>query len=196
MKITQLYETTIVDRDGGLEARFIVLPRRAFASQDALPTPRGGNVKSEKLQFIDIVEQLSGVDPHFIDAERLVDAVAVCLSASTPEIMKRFSEIMHSREVIEPPLYAHQIEFAKILAFAPVVPFENSPLHLDSVATLITGASGVGLGAYAGFVVAGSSPLIFVTVPMGMIIFGAAAGVANALEQGLRTRLLKVIKGK
>jgi len=67
----------------------------------------------------------------------------------------------------------------------------------DVLATLVTRATGAGLGAYIGFVAFGAaSPFLFVTVPSGMIICGAAKGIADALEHGLRDRLTAWIRGR
>jgi hypothetical protein len=54
-------------------------------------------------------------------------------------------------------------------------------------------ASGMGIGAYVGFVAAGSGPLLLITVPAGMIICGAAAGIGKAIEDGLYQRILKMM---
>ena len=81
--------------------------------------------------------------------------------------------------------------FAEYLAFSPVIPFEASPLEAASLAGMLTSASGMSAGAAAGFLAAGPTPLALVTVPAGMIIGGAAAGVARALEEGLRSRIMR-----
>ncbi len=196
MDITQIYETTIVDRESGAEARFIVLPRRAFTDTNLLPSDEQKD-EGEVMRFEELVLELAGVEPSLITTFLLPRAVAECIAKSSPEFFDERERISPSDiQRFEIEQYLRHMEFAEILSMAPVVPFEQSPLSLDSVASLITKTSGVGLGAYAGFVVGGASPLIFVTVPAGMIIFGAAAGVANALEKGLRDRLLKLIKGQ
>jgi hypothetical protein len=42
-----------------------------------------------------------------------------------------------------------------------------------------------------GVLVGGASPLLFLTVPGGMIVGGAAWGVATALERGLHDKVLR-----
>src|SRR5262245_51923621 len=91
---------------------------------------------------------------------------------------------------------AADMRFAEVIAFDEVVPVEHSPLKAEALATLVTKATGAGLGAFAGFVAFGASPLLLVTVPAGMIICGAAKGVADALESGLRERLMELLRGK
>ena len=38
--------------------------------------------------------------------------------------------------------------------------------------------------------------MLFITVPAGIILCGAASGIAKALEGGLRERLMKIIIGE
>jgi hypothetical protein len=77
--------------------------------------------------------------------------------------------------------------FAQYLAYAPVVPFESSPLSPKSLSDLATAGGGIGgaLGAYLT-----GDPLLLVTIPAGIIVCGAARGVSQALEIGLRSKIL------
>jgi hypothetical protein len=195
MYITQIYETTVVDRNSDSTGRYMVVPRRAFADSSWLPSSQHVTQKEGQILFYDLVDELTDAEPQMIDTSHLVFAVATCLAASTPQGLDEFGKL-RAFEAIPQDLFEDQIKFAELLALAPVVPFENSPLGLDSIGSIITRTSGVGLGAYAGFVVAGNSPLLLIAVPAGMVIFGAASGVANALEQGLRERVLKLVRGK
>jgi hypothetical protein len=86
--------------------------------------------------------------------------------------------------------------FAEYVSMARIVPFENSPLGGDTLGEIITRASGVGLGAYVGFAVGGGSALVFILVPAGMILFGASAGLARGLEEGVRERVKRLVSGK
>src|SRR5262249_29369501 len=88
------------------------------------------------------------------------------------------------------------LRFAEKVSFEPLIPFEGSPLTSESLAKLATTATGAGFGAFVGFVAFGSGPLLLITVPAGMVICGAAKGIAQALEDGLRDRLLRWIKGE
>ena len=169
MKISQIFETTIFNDETNDQGKFLVIP--AMVVRD-LPNSREAyhRFADENLGFETITE---------IDHGRLVDAFASCLSADKDPEFKAWLDDRSSREPISPENYDNDLEFEKYLAFSPVVPFRHTPLNLESVASLVTSATGVGLGAYAGFVVGGVSPLIFITVPAGMIIFGTAAGVAR-----------------
>jgi hypothetical protein len=77
--------------------------------------------------------------------------------------------------------------------FSRMIPFQESPLDLHSLAELTVKATGVGIGAYAGFVASGGTPLVLITVPLGMVLVGAAAGLGRALEEGLRKRILSLM---
>ena len=87
------------------------------------------------------------------------------------------------------------VRFAEQVSFDRVIPIEESPLSQESLAKLATTASGVGIGAFVGFVAFGSSPLLLITVPAGMIICGAAYAVGQALQEGFKERILSWIKG-
>lgn len=192
MSVRQLFETTVVDMDSAIEARFIVLPRRVLGQAHVLsPKDTSDEHQDARIEFL--LASLALRPLWRVSLGDLSDWVAMSLAAATsPELSDRlFSE----REVLDPEDYSHMNSFAEELTFAPIVPFEESPLALDSLATIIARASSAGLGAYLGFVVGGGSPLILITVPAGMILFGAAAGVARALQDGLYERILALIRG-
>lgn len=195
MKVTQFYETTVIDIKSGKEVKFVILPRRAFQNEALLPSCQSSEDKYDEFQkFGKLVEYLTDSFPSYFGLTQLPTLIAQCLYIEDDETIVD----IETRDVIDIDIQDINdlIPFAELVIFSPVVPFEYSPLALDSIGSVITKASGVGLGAYAGFTVAGNSPMLFITVPAGMIIFGAAAGVANALEQGLRLRLTKLIKGE
>jgi hypothetical protein len=75
--------------------------------------------------------------------------------------------------------------FAQHLTYARVVPFESSPLDAKSLSELITGG-----GASAALAYITGHPLLALVVPGGIIVCGAARGIAEALRIGLRSKLL------
>jgi hypothetical protein len=83
--------------------------------------------------------------------------------------------------------------FRQALLFENVIVVEQSPPDLQSFTHLVTHATGVAVGAYVGASVA-SGPLLFITVPAGMIVMGAASGIGKALEAGLREAILKWLR--
>jgi hypothetical protein len=195
MLITQLFETTVVDRESGLEARFVSVPRRAFLEENLLPPLHAvANNEVWDAKFDQLVVRLTDSRVTALTLNTLLAAVLTCFAQDNTKLREQLTKI--KSQELDTGIGANYLQFAEMLTFAPLVPFEQSPISLDSVASVISKASGVGLGAYAGFVVVVNSPLIFVTVPAGMIIFGAAHGVADALQKGLRDRVLKLMKGK
>lgn len=67
-----------------------------------------------------------------------------------------------------------------------LIPVRNSPLRAESLLNLIKKSGYIGLGAYIGYLVIEPSPMLFITMPVGMVIFGAASGVAHGLEERLK----------
>lgn len=74
------------------------------------------------------------------------------------------------------------MSFAEKLCLECDIPFENSSLSAEALVKLVTKATGVGLGAFAGFVAVGASPLLMVAVPAGMVLCGAAMGAPTHLR--------------
>jgi len=169
MLIKQFYETTIYDVDSSLEGRFIVVPRIAYE-----------RIPENITNFRELAGTLGLIVDRELQPSELALGVSICLG--------------EEHRFMEDNTDSYPSKFGEVLAFAPVVPFQRNPLNLESLASIITGATGVGLGAFAGFVIAPTgSALILITVPAGMIIFGASAGIARALEEGLRDRIKRLI---
>jgi hypothetical protein len=183
MEMLQTFESTIVSVSTAHTAHVVVVPQRAFMQLDSVVQPAS------------IIERLGLRRLAPVQPSQLVFAVAILLSGSIPEheILQRLTEAAYKQA--PPDLELDDLTFAEKATFERMIPFEQSPLEMESLAKLVTTATGAGLGAYAGFVLFGSSPLLFIAAPAGMLIFGAAKGIADALEQGLRERLLAVLRG-
>jgi hypothetical protein len=80
--------------------------------------------------------------------------------------------------------------FAQYLVYAPLVPFESSPLTAKALSDLAAAGGGIGaaVGAYAT-----GDPLLLLAVPAGIVVCGAAHGLADALRIGLRAKLLQLM---
>ena len=187
-RFQQTFQTDILDEITGSEASYYFIP-----SSIVPKLPSQEDEFRGILRDFGIKEDITFIEPH-----QLVAAVVFCLNSSNDEFQKAVGGMKPTDIDFKLEKYARQdlIQFAEHLVLSPVVPVRRNPLNLESLGSVITTASGVGLGAFAGFIVAGGTPLIFVTVPAGMIIFGAAAGVAKGLEKGLAARISKWIKGK
>jgi hypothetical protein len=83
-------------------------------------------------------------------------------------------------------------QFAERAAYGRVLAAEASPIGAESLANLatakgVTGAAGISVAAVA----FGATPLLLIAAPVGIILVGAALGVSDALQQGLRKKLLQ-----
>jgi hypothetical protein len=76
------------------------------------------------------------------------------------------------------------------------VVIEQSPIEELSFKQLLGRATSWSLGTYLGIVVAGGSPaLLVITIPLGVIIIGTAAGVSKGLEAGLHRAIERRLVG-
>jgi hypothetical protein len=190
VELAQLYETTLIDRGSGLEARFIVAPARSFLDSELLRQP---DRLAERLGMPSPMRPLA---PSFLPA---VLAATYAPPGTAEELMDRLRwPELDFRGLYLPrwygPVAQGAADFLTYASYAEVIPFESSPLDAKSLASVVTSASGVGAGGYFGFLVAGGSPAAIITVPLGMIIGGAAAGVGRALEEGLYETVLDLIR--
>ncbi|WP_156924476.1 hypothetical protein [Derxia gummosa] len=202
MNPVQLYETTIRDNDSNLAFSFIVVPNRSLTESDVRLT---GSQSSELVSRDDIFIEQLGLRPlQRLDPDNLENALAGLL-ANSAEIRQTLVDISFVASLefhldrlargLDPRVGQQELQFARFLTEEAVVPFENSPLHGVSLQSL-SKASPYALGAYIGFVVSGSTPMLLLTVPAGIILCGAAAGIGEGLNRGLRDRLQYLLAKK
>jgi hypothetical protein len=192
----QMYETTIRDNKSHKSVFFCTVPARSLP---LIILDRGTQGERE-LTTDEIVMDILELRPLFpISNTQAQRAMALLLDLSkTPLLTTRGIEF--GRRTLQKLLddsslgiTPDRVEFTRYLVESNVVPFEASPLGGVSIEQLLMKASQVGFGGYIGFVVAGNSPLLLIAVPAGMVICGAASGLAHGLEEGLRTRIKKLI---
>jgi hypothetical protein len=184
MKMLQMYETTIMSDDSEHAMHVVVVPKRS--------QPQGGDVRADR-----VLEELDLTKLAPTDASSLARHLALVLSPKVPA--RELPQALGAATQGGAPSFQptpEDVRFAELMSFERVIPFEESLLSPESLAKLATTATGAGLGAYVGFVAFGSGPLLLIAVPAGMVICGAARGVAQALEEGLRERLLRWLKGE
>jgi hypothetical protein len=172
MELTQIYETTVAEPGSGIAFRYISIPARSFPD-GAVP------------QAFDLAADLD-LD-ILTDVSSASDVPVFLASLIRHEGDEEQVRLLGADEARGLPEW----EMAETLAFAELVPFESSPLATESVVGALIKGGGITSGALVGLVSAGPTPLLLLTVPAGMILCGAAAGIAAALEQGLRARLLR-----
>lgn len=183
MKMLQMYETTIMSDDSPHAMHVVVVPGRSEPMGDSAQPDRLlkalGLTKLAPADASNLAMQLALVLTPGLPAHDVPQALGAAMQGYFPSL----------------PLSPDDVRFAEIAASERLIPFEQSPLSLESLGRLVTTAGGAGVGAYVGFVAFGSGPMLLITVPAGMMICGAARGVAQALEEGLKDRLLTWIKG-
>jgi hypothetical protein len=84
--------------------------------------------------------------------------------------------------------------FVEYLTFARVILFEGPSLSAESLGNILT-AQGRGEACYMYHEVT-KTPLLAVAIPAGMVICGSVPGMMQALESGLRHRLIEFIKSR
>jgi hypothetical protein len=188
----QTYETTIYDRDSGRAFSFISVPSRSLG-EDAGDVPPA-----------DLVARRLGLDSdpprpsrrwppiRSVSPWALPFAIDVALGRDEEDFY-RWGPFLLEEHLFGPRGRAERAgpsAFAQYLAYAQVVPFENSPLTPKSLSDLA--AAGGGLGGALGAYVTGD-PLLLLAIPTGIIVCGAARGVSQALEIGLRSKLLNLM---
>jgi hypothetical protein len=182
--VAQIYETEIEQPEIDQAVRFLTVPAR---SAGADPTILG---RPEELMAE--LELLPLSDPLYVS--ELPYAIASLLLRDDAERVREHFYLVRERLPAFQEDHGPVLQFSEYVAFAPVVPFEHSPLGGEALAKLLTRASGAGIGAGIGILVAGGpTPLLLVTVPAGMIICGSAKGIADGLEEGLRYRVRRLM---
>jgi hypothetical protein len=197
----QMYETVVQSNNTNTAFFFCTVPSRSLpTSTDVLDGSQG----TKTLSVPDYLLEQLDLRPMFeLRPDQLEGAIAALVS-DDPALYRPIYDTsflaekdFHLRRLTGLPVSVQfaksKSDFVAYLLRKPIVPFENSPLSADSLFDIVTKATGTGIGAYIGFVVAGNSPLLLVSVPAGMVICGAASGLAKGLEEGLRARVRALI---
>jgi hypothetical protein len=184
LKILQIYESTIVDNESDLSAHFITVPARSLGGDSYLFQGPGNPLyELGLLRLADV--PLGGV----------VRSLAACLvSEGVEDFMRRFDEGFNE-ELEQPSIRPKpQFGFAEYLTFARVVPFEWSAFSFDSLGNILT-AQGHGEAGYM-YYEDSNTPVLVVAIPAGILICGPTPKLVRALEAGLRTRILELVKAR
>lgn len=200
----QMYESVVQSNDTNSALFFVTVPRRSLPE---FIFELEGSQGASNLPLEDVLPDQLGVQPLLrIESSALSGAIAALVSES-PDLYQPIYDTsweaakhFYLQNFVSNPsllrLSPAKQEFVDYLVASPIVPFENSPLGAASLFDIVTKASAPGIGAYIGFVVSGNSPLLLITVPAGMVICGAASGVAKGLEEGLRSKVKSLISKK
>lgn len=179
----QSYETTIHNRDDGQAFMFLTVPARS--------------TRESGVSDITTVQRQLGLRdrPHgrrmtgSIQPWALPFAIDIALGRDERSFYEPWGPFL-----IEEHLRGNRpggpSPFAQYLAYAPLVPFESSPLGAKALSDLA--ATGGGIGAAVGAYATGD-PLPLLAVPAGIVVCGAAHGLGDALRIGLRAKLLHLM---
>jgi len=188
MDIAESFAATIGDRNSGLALDVVVIPRRALRDDRVT---RNSAALREALGVRALHEIKS--------ASALPAALALTLGqTSDPEpavVRAALASIDYNlNELVGAGDYDVR-NFVEYAAYAKVIPFEESPLDLQSLAGIFAGTSAIGVGGAIGYlVVAGAaSPLLLLSVPAGVVICAAAYGVAQGLQPALKYNVMKLM---
>jgi hypothetical protein len=182
--LARYYETTVCDVPGtGLDLRIVSVPQPPrlaahWTLHDDPPPMR------------DIANDLAIVDYRDVVPADLPLAMYGTLAAP----LARGTEGDPVQWAREASWHADaELNFYSRAALEALVPVEASSPRGASLAVLATtGSANLGVG----YEIANGHPLVLLYVPLGLILVGAATGVAKALEEGLHARLMHWITGE
>jgi hypothetical protein len=182
--VAQIYETTIADIASDLSAHIVTVPARS---------PGGGSYLFEGSDWpLETLGLLRIADVPF---GGVAGSLAACLvSDDVEEFLRKVNqgfeeETGHSSVQLPKPFV-----FVEYLTFARVILFEGPSLSAESLGNILT-AQGRGEAGYMYHEVT-KTPLLAVAIPAGMVICGSVPGMMQALESGLRQRLIEFIKSR
>lgn len=182
--VVQVHETTIADSESHLSAHFVTVPARSLGGESYLF--RGSEGPLEALGLLRIADvPLGGV----------ARSLAACLvSGSVEEFLRRFNEGFEEEMRLSGTDLPKHFTFAEYLTFARVIPFEWYSLSADSLGNILT-AQGHGDAGYM-YHEASDTPVLAVAIPAGIVICGSSPRMTEALDSGLRQRLLDFVKDR
>jgi hypothetical protein len=165
METLQTYQTAIMDSNSGAGVGVFVVPANALSK--AVTGER-------RVPETPAIARMLG-----LHVESLFPSSAI------PQLLEeiiRFENSISGYEMLQQDLAA----FCEYVAFARLIPFEHSPVAGESLATIAssaTKAGAVGIGVTVGFISGGFTPLLLITVPLGVVICGAAVSFSKWLEE-------------
>jgi hypothetical protein len=181
----QTLGTTIVDPSTRIQASFVLYPpaavddevrrRRRRRQRSAIPSSFATYEVQANLPW-------SQPPEHFNTESGLIAALQTALGSDGAEALAGNAP-------------ARLREFCVVAVREQLIPVRQSPITGESLAELLAKGSGPAVGGLMGSLVGSDSWLLFLTVPAGMIVGGAAYGVATALQQGLHQKILGWIVG-
>jgi hypothetical protein len=184
MDLAQVYETTIYDRESGQAVAFATVPARSLPQAE---TPA--------VEYVARAFDLRPLEGTRARMARIEPVEPWSLPFLLDALLGRFPPFPYYFDPLEPDRPRRgPSPLAQYLAYERVIPFESSPLGAASLASLVTATSTA--GAALGYHATGD-PILFLTVPAGIVVAGAAlgigAGTAIGLAEGVRHGLRRLM---
>ena len=171
MQAIQFFETTVAERDHNYAVHFITLPTRAMEGERQKFLT--GELENTDRKWADLLGGLGLQNFEALPLSLLPYAIALMLQGYTAEAI---SDRLQRKDFDD--LLPELVSFAEYASFAQVVPFEQSPLDLHSMAEILTKGSPLAIGVWLGIAAMGGTtgPVLFGAVATGIIfVFGAEA---------------------
>lgn len=187
--VPRYYETTLFDVPGsGVELRVISVPQPAHLaarwqlSPEAPPSLIG---VAEDLGIVGLQEVLADELPLALLATQGPPPATDPPWAGASEMSSAAAEARRNPRALL---------FCSRVALEALVPVEESAPKGTSLAALAgqAGSAGVGLGWLA----TGGSPIVVLYLSVGLVLVGAATGIARGLQEGLHVKLVRWLTGE
>ena len=164
----QYYWTTLFDHHQSQSLSFAFVPLRSVANHQIPP-----------LDTIVSILGAQSLDPQRIHPWNLPTLLASLLpgdptSQAPNEVL---TQLIYGNPIM---IHPHTLGFAQYVVHSNVIPFEESPLKGKSLMS-IAGTAGVTIGLIA----SGGTPMVLLTVPLGILLCTAAAELGPELGKKL-----------
>lgn len=169
-----LYQHTVMYPDGDLLVHYSVIPARvlpndlrATLASSEYPYRVVAALGMEKVDSEIVGPAVSSFLPMYI-AAMLEGGDSSTVTSRLRDMQNR--SLLAAFDNLRPEL----VHFAHYAAYAEVVPFEMSDVDFHALGTVGVLSLAVTTGSSLGVVAAGGTPLIILTVPLGIVLVGAS----------------------
>ncbi len=186
MTIAEWQETTVLDRRAGLSASLLALPSQAMAAEQGIGSAP------------EVASDLGLANLQSVPSAALPMLLAGCLLFKEREsclVWLRQIRTEHGWVIPNELLNMDEFRFAEQLALRPTLALTKAPAAFESMAAFVSGAPAGEALAYLGFAERSATPLVLLRGPRGVVLCGATAGLGRAMDEGLRDRVLHLVKG-
>jgi len=183
MNMPQSYETTVFDEGRTYGFHMFVIPKRSLGTSFA------------NKNIGDFSKDINLTDPIDISAAYLAHALTALFSEPNP--VPNIEPSTQLRAAFGTAGNRAEFNFAQQVAFAPIVPFETSPLTAEALASIlvggVAGAGAVGVGAKLGIVAFGvtTGPAILLAAAGGIVVVTLASSVGTELGKEVTAKVKK-----